>query len=385
MSSAFHRSRWVMVEPDVWLEDAVVEVFQRRIESVERYSGQGPVVDHGPGVIMPALVNAHTHLSLCALAARIDPSRGFVPWVRDLIRIREETAPEMVSTSAEHAAGAVKSYGTGMVAEVGPFFPGAGALQAAGLEGIVFGEILGSDPRLPVLPDDQEGLCFSYAGHALHTTAAGVLRSLKGVTMARNKPFSLHLAESEAEDEFLGSGRGQWAELLDSRGIDYSSWGPWGERPVARVQRLGLLGPGTVAVHALRVTQREMAVLASSGTSVCVCPRSNLALHGELPDIEAMWEHGLAPALGTDSLASVPSLSLFDEMAFVASHYSGLHPGDILAMATVHGGLALGRADLGSLGVGSPAKLLYAALTANSSDEAAWKLVSNQFDRLEWL
>ncbi len=85
MPRSRHRAGWVMVEPDVWLENGVVEIANDRITAVERSRAGDDAVDHGPGVILPALINAHAHLSLSALAGKIDTSRGFMSWVKDLI------------------------------------------------------------------------------------------------------------------------------------------------------------------------------------------------------------------------------------------------------------------------------------------------------------
>ena len=76
---------------------------------------------------------------------------------------------------------------------------------------------------------------------------------------------------------------------------------------------LGLLDPGTLAVHLLRVNGPDLEILRKSGVRICICPRSNQNLHQHLPPLTEMLAHGLAPALGTDSLASCDSLNLFDE------------------------------------------------------------------------
>ena len=301
-----HRAGWIMVRPGIWIENGVVEIVRGRITTVGRFRPGTLAFDHGPGVIMSALVNAHTHLSLSNLGCRITQGLAFVDWVKEIIRQRECSSPGEVAAAAGNAADAVRSSGTGLVAEVGPIDPGSTVLKRSGLEGIIFSEILGQPDVLPGLPDSRNGLVFSYAGHALHTTAPDVLTDLKHRTDSLNTPFSIHLAESEAEVEFLAGATGEWSELLVSRGIDFSGWDLRNERPIPRADRLGLLGPGTLAVHALQVDADDVAILANKGVAVCVCPRSNLVLHGQLPDIDGLLSAGLLPAFGTDSLASVP-------------------------------------------------------------------------------
>jgi cytosine/adenosine deaminase-related metal-dependent hydrolase len=385
MKTANHGAGWVFSRPGLWIENGTVEIAQGRIVSVGVRRAQGRVIDHGPGVIMPAMINGHTHLSLSALRGKVDASAGFISWVRQLISARSALSDEEVFRAALTAARDVRNSGTGALAEVGPIEPGARAIAGCGIEATVFKEMLGNGLDISPLPLDQAGLSFSFAGHGLHTTAPELLRALKTEVEKRGGVFSLHLAESDAETQFLRSGEGPWAELLHERGIDFSGWGICGERPVERALRLGLLTPRTLAVHLLEVNEVEVSELARTGTSVCVCPRSNYALHGRLPDINGFCEAGLAPALGTDSLAGVPSLNLFDEMAFVLDKYPGLSPFDVLPLVTINGARALGRNDLGAAEPGRRARLIYVDVTATSKRDAALHLTASRPKRVEWL
>ncbi|MGB6067008.1 MAG: amidohydrolase family protein [Desulfomonilaceae bacterium] len=385
MNLQLHQAGWVAVSPQVWIEGGAVEIIGGRIASVRKPRPGDVAIDHGPGVIMPALVNAHTHLSLSTLAGKIRCDQRYVEWVKQLIQLRTCVSPEDVTGAAVQAAKSAKLGGTGTIAEVGPLEPGTTAIANSDLEGIVFSEFLGNDPAALNLPDDRSGISYSYAGHALHTTSPEVLRALKSASTERGSVFSLHLAESEAETEFLATGQGDWSNLLESRGIEFSGWDLRDERPVARAERLGLLGPGTLAVHLLDVTPKEIETLCESGVRVCVCPRSNLSLHGKLPNIEAFLTAGLTVALGTDSLLSSPSLDMFDEMSFVASRYPALEPETILSMATANGATALGVPDPGTISAGNRARLIYVDLEANSSQIAASKLVSGEFQGVQWI
>jgi cytosine/adenosine deaminase-related metal-dependent hydrolase len=380
-----HKAKWVMVEPKVWIENGMVEVTSDRISAVGKARAGTEAYDYGSGVILPALINAHTHLSLSVLSGRMKSSNGFVDWVKELIETRPLCPPQEVLGAAVQAADLVKQTGTGLVAEVGPWEPGSESITSAGLEGIAFFEMLGNSPTLPDLPDERDGLSFSYAGHALHTTAPETLRAAKAAASELGTVFTFHLAESDAESEFLSTAAGSWADLLKSRGIDFTDWDLRSERPIARAERLGLLGPETLAVHVLDVDQPEMNVLARSGASICACPRSNLALHGRLPGIEEFFQAGINVALGTDSLASSPSLSLFDEMAFLGDNYPGLRPETALTMASINGARALRRSDLGSIKPGHTARLIFVELEADSAESAAQQLVSGRPTAVEWI
>jgi cytosine/adenosine deaminase-related metal-dependent hydrolase len=302
-----------------------------------------------------------------------------------LIVARSRLAADEIFEAASAGSREVRDSGTGFIGEVGPLEPGATAMRTNKLEGVVFSEVLGSSCETLALPRDCNGLSFSFAGHGLHTTAPRILRSLRSAALSRNNVFSIHLAESEAETEFLECCNGPWAELLTLRGIDFGHWSIGSERPVQRAFRLGLLGRGTLAVHLLQVNEAETSLLAQTGTSACLCPRSNLLLHRQLPDISGLLAVGLAPALGTDSLASTPSLSLFDEMAFVIERYPELSPDSLLAFTTINAAKALGRSDLGAVEPGKRARLIYVDLVAASRQAAALQLAAGKPERIEWL
>jgi cytosine/adenosine deaminase-related metal-dependent hydrolase len=310
---------------------------------------------------------------------------GFLTWVRKLVEIRRNLPPDAATTAMEAAVNRLREAGVALVGEFGPHIPVAPALAAAGIAGTIWLEFLGNEQNLPPLPPPVGEVDFSYAGHAPHTASPSLLRHIKEGVRRLGRPFALHLAESKEEMEFLATGQGNWADFLNEMGRDFSDWGCWGRRPVELAAQLGLLDGDTLCVHCLFVTPGEIQLLARSGSHLCLCPRSNWSLHGRLPDIPAFLEAGLAPALGTDSLASTESLSMFDEMRFVAGRYPTLSSDAILAMATVNGARALGRPDLGTISPGQTARLIYVDLEAASVTQAAERLVSGLVGEVTWV
>ncbi len=381
-----HRARLLMQAPGRWIQNGFACVSQGRILEIGTLGKKQPpgiLVDHGAGILMPALVNAHTHLSLSSLHGRLDTSKGFLCWVESLIRERSQLSLQEAQRSAQEAMGALRAMGVGLVGEFGPFFPIQEQLLAQGLEGVVWEEFLGGERE--VLPPAQTcpGILLSLAGHAPHTTSPLLLRRLKTLCSRLGLPFSMHLAESQQEVEFLQTGRGDWALLLEKRGLEFRNWDCFGATPVALAQRLGLLGPGTLLVHLIHVSQEEVGLLARSRVGVCVCPRSNWNLHKALPRLPQFLEAGLSPALGTDSLASVESLSLFEEMRFTACQFPELKPTDILRMATLNGARALGRPDLGMLEEGHSARMIYVELDAPDPPRAEETLLYDLPQRIQ--
>ncbi len=385
MSEVFYRAGWVMISPHEWLKQGIVGIQDGVITYVGPYdrSIHKKVRDYGPGLIMPALINAHTHLGLSCLKDKVNTTSGFLEWVKGLIAKRVLIGTDEIRQSAEDGVNQVTCTGTGLVAEVGDLEPVRSCLVSAPLDAVIFVEILGDQPDLDLSLSDEKNLILSLAGHALHTTSPRTLKRLKEITRRWHKPFSLHLAESSLETEFLATGTGPWAELLHSRGHDFSLLKPFGRRPVERAADMGLLDENTIAVHLLEVNEKEIDILARRNVKVVFCPRSNMILHNRLPEIRAFIKKGIKPALGTDSLASCPTLNMFDEMAFVRQHFPGLRPESILEMGTINGALALGRPELGSIKKGKRSKLIYVETGGTRNDDIMHYLISGEDMRIE--
>ncbi len=376
--SGVHRAGWIIVDPDTIFRDACIEVHNGVITHVGKKRWEKTDIDHGPGVLMPPLVNAHLHLELSALKNQLSFYQGFRAWVKQLLEKRQALSIKEMKQAAKIQAEYLNQAGTfwiGDIAGLDIIKPMAGTLP---LNGIFFQEFLGT--QVPeILPEKKNLQTFSLAGHAPHTTSPDVLKILKERTRSGGNVFSIHLAESDDESEFIRDRKGAWADFLISRGIDFSTWQIIGKTPVAYASHLGLLDRRTLAVHLLNVTLDDIRLLARSQAKVCLCPRSNENLHGRLPDIDSMIRHGIAPALGTDSLASCDSLDVVDEMAFVQKKYPALDPYQIFAMGTVNGARALGIQHLtGTIEKGKRADFVYNPVTAHNKNTLLEKIISNE-------
>ena len=139
-----------------------------------------------------------------------------------------------------------------------------------------------------------------------------------------------------------------------------------GERPLARLSRLGLLGPGFQAVHMTQVSDEDLALLVESNSSVIHCPESNLKLASGFCPVERLWQAGVNVAIGTDGAASNNDLDLLGETRTaallakaVAGSATALDAHRALRMATLNGARALGLdAEIGSLEPGKSADLV---------------------------
>jgi cytosine/adenosine deaminase-related metal-dependent hydrolase len=373
-----HRAGWIMADAFTLIENGYIESENGIICGVYKGRSKEKCVDHGPGVLMPPLVNAHLHLELSALKNTVPFDRGFKVWVKTLLEKRAALGREELIKAARVSAQNLMQSGTLYVGDISTLGMTGPLIKDSALQGICFHEFLGSD--IPeVVVRKNESVSFSVAGHAPHTSSPKLLRALKKQAASHGLPFSIHLAESDDESEFILTKKGGWADFLNLRGIDFSSWDLGSKTPVSYIHDMGVLDASTLAVHLLNVNNKDMDILARSKTKVCVCPRSNWNLHEKLPNIESMIQKGIKPALGTDSLASCDSLNIFDEMAFVQKHYPGLEPETILAMGTINGARALGlEHQTGTLSKGKKAQFLYRPLEGLNKKNLLSRIISNE-------
>ena len=383
-ASVIHKAGWVVADSKTIFQNGFLHMENGSIKDVGCGSGPGGVnmIDHGPGAIMPALVNTHTHLELTALRGRVTFDQGLTSWVKSLIKERESAGEQALRDSAADGIREIIQSGCGAVGEISTLGLTWEAMAASGIYGIWFKEFIGniSAGSQDKFDAHQNHIGQSLAIHAPHTTSTEMIITLKKMTFQRNLPFSIHLAESDDEHFFITTGKGTWADFLTERDINFSEWALPAATPVQYLDNLGVLDEHTIAVHLLHTDQKDLEILKKNGAQVCLCPRSNQNLHQKLPDIEKMLTAGIKPCLGTDSLASVETLSIFDEMAFVAASFPQVDPADILEMATLSGGKALGLGHkIGSLHPDCKGIFIYIHVSAGTQADLIDKIVHADF------
>ena len=343
---------------------------------------EADIEDLGPGVLFPGLVNAHCHLELSSLGGRIDLPMDFVPWIAKVVESLGAEPPDRARTAAAVAIRQIEAKGTVAVGDVSNTLAHLDLLGESRLHAVVFFELLGWDParasailegaeaRLAAvvthLPQNVE---VRLAAHAPHSVSVALLEGIR----ARGGPAALHLAESPAERQFLDGENGEWSAFLRQRAGAVAFTAPH-VSPVRYASDLGLLHPRLVAAHCVQVDATDIALLAHAGSYVAVCPRSNRNLGVGIPPVPAMLEAGVRLCLGTDSLASVPSLDLIDDAVALRREFPSLDAAVIVRMATLGGAEALGLPDLGVLAPGKRPALAFAPAERAPRDPLAFLL-----------
>jgi len=373
-----HRTRWIVADSKTIIENGYIETENGIITAIGDGKPNGDIIDYGPGLFIPPLVNTHVHLELSALKESLPFNKGFRLWVNALLEKRAQLSENELIEASQHSIQDLLDVGNLYIGEISTLGITRRPIEKAGLKGVWFQEYLGSQViDSQCIPSDS--LSFSLAGHAPHSTSPDLIEKLKKVSQSNGLPFSIHLAESDDESEFIDTGKGQWADFLSSRNIDWSSWQIGSKSPVEYLSELGVLDPATIAVHALNVSDTDLEILAQSQVMVCICPRSNQNLHGRLPKIEQMLDKGIQLCLGTDSLASCDSLNIFDEMKFIKENYSNINPASIFSMATINGAKALGcENETGSITPGKRAEFLYLSTLVTNKKDLFEEIICNE-------
>jgi cytosine/adenosine deaminase-related metal-dependent hydrolase len=369
------RSAWLLPITAPPIRDGLVAVSGGRVVWVGRRADPdrpaGPVRDLGEGVLLPGLVNAHCHLELSHLAGRLEAAgEGFVPWVEAVVGSRGRLADDRVADAAAAAIEALEAAGTAAVGDVSNTLVHLERLRASSLHAVVFLELVSWDPakaretlawgerRLAAHRESlRPGLELRLAAHAPHSVAPALLRLLA----ERGGPAAIHLAESPEEARFLGEGGGPWAGFLASRGLGHVRFDPPGASPVRYADGLGVLHGRLVAAHGVQVDAADRVLLAERGVNVVLCPRSNARLGVGTADVPGLRAAGVKLALGSDSLASAPSLDVLDDAVALHRLFPALAPAALLRMATLGGAEALGFPELGAIAPGRRAAFAYAA------------------------
>ena len=352
--------------------------------------------------ILPALVNAHTHLELSYLAGLVPPSRRFDDWVSALVAERRrhgDPAAPVVCDAARRAIRAARDSGTGLFGDISNTLVTVDLLRDAAVPAYVFCELLGFNA-----PDPDQRV--RQARAQVDAAAAG--DTIVRVGVAPHAPFSVspalftairrdldahpgartsvHLGESREEVEFLQRGEGPIQRALLAFGAWDPEWSPPACGPLEYLARFGLLQSRVLLIHAVQFTDAELVQVRDAGATIVTCPRSNRWTGAGDPPVERFFASGARVAIGTDSLASVGDLNMFAEMAAVRALAPAIPAASILESATRQGADALGFGDeLGTIEPGKRAALIAVRIPEGVEDVEEYLLTGIRRDDVRWV
>lgn len=368
-----YRARHIVVDSQTILEDVILTIQGGRVLEVSAQSRQ-PCKDLGDVLVLPGFVNAHTHLDLSAVNTPIPADRGMADWLDAVVKHRRASS-EAPNRAVELGIAQSIEAGTAIVGDITTLDVTRQRLAEAGLTGVVYREVIGLKPeryeplwQSAVHALDGSSPLAGLTPHAPYSTSRDVYRRCWKLP---NVPLATHWMESPEELEFLATGRGPLREFLERLGALGESWAP-----VADPWSEYLSGGRWNLVHANYLREQDGARLRDPTwrermAAITYCPRTHAHFGHPPHPWRELLEAGIPVALGTDSLASNPDLSVLVEARWLAARHPEVSPATFIDMLTIHGARALGlERDFGTLHPGKSATMtLFASNGRNPLDD----------------
>ncbi|MDP1889937.1 MAG: amidohydrolase family protein [Gemmatimonadaceae bacterium] len=378
MARTRYHARWVLPIAAPPIDDGTVVVDDDRIAWVgsrAQAPAGGTDDDLGHAVLMPGLVNAHTHLELTVMRGFLE-DLAFFDWVRLLARARRHAldAAALLDSARLGVAEGLRA-GVTTFADTGDSSAAFDALREVGARGIAYREVFGPDPAL--VDASMSGLRASVdamrlletplvrvgvSPHAPYSVSDALFEAVAAYAAAEGLPVAVHIAEGEDESMLVERAQGPFADFLRARGVDVE---PRARSPITLLERCGVLATRPLLIHAVRADAPDIAAMARHQCAVAHCPASNAKLaHGIAPLLELL-DAGLDVGLGSDSMASNNRMDMLGEGRLASLQQrlrtrraDALPAAQVLELATQGGARALGLGDaVGVLAEGFQADL----------------------------
>jgi len=358
-------------------------------------------VDLGSVAVLPGLVNAHTHLELSWMRGFRSCGGLFPDWIKSVIAARQAGPPggvRAIRSAISEAIEECRRCGTVLVGDTANTMMTVEPLAASGLPAVIFRELIGfkSENAATLVHDAAREIAaqprtpnvrLTLAAHAPYSVSPLLFRALNAA-LARDPfgPSSVHLGESLEELAFLERGGGPWQGLLEELGVWDATWEAPACDPVEYLDRLGFVDDRLLCVHGVHLASAALQCLARRGATLVTCPRGNRLTGAGSPPVSAFYAAGLRVAVGTDSLASVPDLNLFSELAELRRLAPDIPAAQLLESATWHGARALGwEAEFGTIEPGKRAALIAVSLPHQVTDVEQYLVGGIEPEQIRWV
>ncbi|WP_245577027.1 amidohydrolase family protein [Maridesulfovibrio zosterae] len=330
----------------------------------------GKVTDMGDVTIVPGLINSHIHLELSHLKDKTVEGQGFTSWVKSLLsnplyELEEKAICCALQFMLENGTVFCADISTRNCAQI------ASIMDNSGIGFYAFCEAIGlhtPSAKSKFFPNKKfRNGHTAGAGHSLYSTSPELLQAVKNADNDAGMPFSIHLAENVEEDEIIAHGTGEFAAMLKRAGM-LADCGNKGLTPVEYADSITLLDETTLAIHCVKISEKDIQILADRKVNVCLCPRSNKYIGEGRAPWEKIISSGINTCLGTDSIASNYDLNMWNELEYLLKNIEKPISGHkALSLVTSNSAKALKIDELyGSLEEGK--KAVFATVPAHLED-----------------
>jgi cytosine/adenosine deaminase-related metal-dependent hydrolase len=337
-------------------------------------SGQGEVVEIIPvteagediqnfhGILTPGFVNCHCHLELSHMKGIIPPKTGMIDFLTRVIQQRNFEA-EIIKQAIAAAENSMLENGIVAVGDICNTTDTIGQKKAGRLHYHNFIEAIGfvestaiqrfdaalavydQFARLYRIPAESNSIV-PHAPYSVSSRLFNLITHFPG-----NRLLTIHNQESEAENEFLEKGTGDFHRLYNALHIDISFYKAPGQRSLQSYLSHFLPHQSVILVHNVTTNKDDLAFIANchpdsyrepiANLNFCLCPNANEYIGNPLPDIDLLRHYQAAITIGTDSLASNNQLSVLAELQTIHRNYQHIEIKELLTWATINGARAL--------------------------------------------
>ncbi len=332
-------------------ENGVIQDVGYQVDLTESDKKHCQYIESYSGVLMPGLINAHTHLELSGLKNMLPlKGQGFSFWLHKLNDIFKEFNQLEHLNEIQKGVKELESNGTVAVGDVSNTLHTLPLLVRSHLEGVVFWEFidgLGSEVKradwkfIEMWNKKNKQIKIAPSPHALYSVSSKLTTRIVSFNHKHKLPTSIHWKESSDEIEFINGKRGKLFGLMKRL---------W--PTIGSIYKSNLLKPlrfknkvknsSCLYIHCVKISDDDILDMKKKSSHVVLCPRSNKNIFGVLPPLKMLADNGIRFALGTDSYASVMDLDVRNEAALLRDTFPFLTSRQLLMSLTINSAKALG-------------------------------------------
>lgn len=349
------------------------------ISEIRERFPEDEVKDFGDAIIMPGMVNVHSHIEYSVYRGIFD-NLSFPEWVERIVKINRHMDDDAWHKSA--ALGVLETVSSGIttLADMSRTGIALDHIVESGLRGYVFREVFGMDDRKLgktletakanyqlTFEASNDMVRVGIAPHSPYTVSAKLFSNLAKWAGEENIKMAVHLCEAAEEIAFVRHGSGPLASsFMETAGWGDVIWQPTGVSPIRYLLQWEVFEADIIAVHCVFLTEKDFDILKHYDVPIAHCPKSNAKLGCGIAPLVEMMDKGLRVGFGTDSPASSNIMDLFDEMRVAILLHRGkeqtvdaLTAENFVRMATMGGAETLSmQKEVGSLESGKKADII---------------------------
>jgi cytosine/adenosine deaminase-related metal-dependent hydrolase len=372
-----YRAAWIFPVDGDPISDGTIEIDASGRITALHDKADPRATDLGRVAILPGLVNAHTHLEFSDIDSPLEPRGPFTDWIRSVVTNRRGRTTNSGDALQDGLAESTRA-GTTLLGEIATNDDSVNLHQTPGPLVVAFRELIGLrsdqvEEQLAIArrhlqqPTDSAsgGIIPAISPHAPYSVHPDLFDRLVKLATQQRCPLAIHLAETRDELELLEHSTGPFVDLLTDFGVWRDGVLPTDGRPLWYLQQMAELERGLV-IHGNYLSDEEVGFLAAhENLTVVYCPRTHAYFRHDAHPWLRLLDCGARVAVGTDSRASNPDLSVWHELCFLRDRHPEVDPTKLLELGTLCGARAVGlQEQTGSLTVGKRADLCVVHLSA---------------------